>query len=323
MENQMNNIQQVVRSKTSILNVRKQSLLTYILKHRALYIMLIPGVLYFILFKYVPMLGSVIAFQNFNIFKGFLHSEWVGFKWFHQLFSYPQFIRLFRNTLIISFYQIIFAFPAPIILACLLNELNQLRLKRWVQTIVYLPHFLSWTIIFGLAYGLLSQQIGLINHLIMQAGGESIHFLQTPGYFRTIIVSSGIWKEMGWNSIIFLAALAGISPSLYEAAKIDGAGRWKQFVHVTVPGLLPAVMILLLLKIGYVLDLGFEQIYVFLNPLTYETGDVLDTFSYRAGILNGQYSLSTAIGLFKSVIGLLLLVIANRTSRATTGESLY
>lgn len=321
MENQMNNTQQGGQSPTSVSMTRP--VLSYILKHRALYIMLIPGVLYFIIFKYVPMLGSVIAFQDFNIFKGFLDSDWVGFKWFHQLFSYPQFVRLFSNTLIISFYQIVFAFPAPIILACLLNELSQFRLKRWVQTIVYLPHFLSWTIIFGLAYGLLSQQIGMINHLIMQSGGESIPFLQTPSYFRTIIVSSGIWKEMGWNSIIFLAALSGISPSLYEAAKIDGAGRWKQFVHVTIPGLLPAVMILLLLKIGYVLDLGFEQIYVFLNPLTYETGDVLDTFAYRAGILNGQYSLTTAIGLFKSIIGLLLLVIANHTSRATTGESLY
>jgi putative aldouronate transport system permease protein len=323
MENKINTAHDAVQSTISLPKARERSLLQYVLRHQALYIMLVPGVLYFIVFKYVPMLGAVIAFQDYNIFKGFIHSDWVGFKWFHQLFTYPQFTRLFKNTLIISFYQIVFAFPAPIILACLLNELTHMRLKRWVQTIVYLPHFLSWTIIFGLAYALLSQQVGLVNHLIVQSGGEPIHFFQTPAYFRTIIVSSGIWKEMGWNSIIFLASLAGISPSLYEAAKIDGAGRWKQFIHITIPGLLPAVMILMLLKIGYVLDLGFEQIYIFLNPLTFETGDVLDTFAYRAGILNGQYSLSTAIGLFKSVIGLLLLIIANRTSRATTGESLY
>ncbi|MFC7750231.1 ABC transporter permease [Paenibacillus thermoaerophilus] len=297
--------------------------LKFVVRHRALYFMLAPGMLYFLVFKYVPLLGSVIAFQDYNIFKGFLESEWVGFKWFEEFFTYPNLKRLIVNTLLISFYQILFAFPAPILLAVLLNEVRNMAFKRFVQTVVYLPHFLSWTIVFGFVYMLLSVQTGLVNQAIQAMGGEPVSFLQKAEYFRTIIIASGIWKEMGWSAIIFLAAIAGISPSLYEAARIDGANRWKQFVHVTLPGLLPAIMILLLLKIGHIMDLGFEQIYLFLNPLTLSTGDVLDTYAYRAGILGGKYSLTTAIGLFKSVIGFLLLVVANRASKATTGEGIY
>lgn len=292
-------------------------------RHRALYIMLIPGLVYFLIFKYVPLLGSVIAFQDYKIFKGILASDWVGLRWFNQIFTYPQFGRLLRNTLLISLYQIVFAFPAPIIIACLLNELRNMFFKRTVQTILYLPHFLSWTLIFGLSYMMFSTQTGIINQIIVSLGMEPIQFMQKAEYFRTLIVLSGMWKEMGWSAIIFLAALAGISPSLYEAARMDGANRWKQFVHVTLPGLLPAIVILLLLKIGNVLDLGFEHIYVFLNPITYETGDILDTYAYRAGIIQGQYSLTTAIGLFKSVIGFILLVTANKISKAISGEGLY
>lgn len=295
----------------------------YVSRNRALYWMILPGMLYFVIFKYVPLLGSVIAFQDYNIFKGFLKSDWVGFMWFEQFFTYPQFSRLLWNTLWISFYQLVFAFPAPIILALLLNELRGDLYKRTVQTILYLPHFLSWVIIGGLGYMLMSPQIGLINQWITSFGYEPIFFLQEPGYFRAIIVTSGVWKEMGWSAIIFLAALSGISPSLYEAAKIDGAGRWKQFVHITLPGILPTIMLLLLLRIGHMLDLGFEQIFVFLNPITFETGDVLDTYTYREGIVNGQYSLTTAIGIFKSVVGFVLLVVANKTSKATTGEGIF
>lgn len=301
----------------------KKGVWKYVLRHRAFYIMLTPGLLYFLLFKYVPLLGSFIAFQDYNIFQGFAGSEWVGFKWFRQLFAYDKFGRLMNNTLLISFYQIVFAFPLPILLACLLNEVRQMSYKRIVQTVLYLPHFLSWTIVFGLSYMLLSPTGGLVNQFIVFFHGDPVAFLQKPEYFRTIIITSGIWKEMGWNAVIFIAALAGVSPSLYEAARMDGAGRWKQFLHVSVPGLLPAVMILLLLKIGHILDSGFEQIYQFLNPATFATGDVLDTYTYRVGILQGQYSITTAIGLFKSVIGFLLLVAANRMSKWTTGEGLY
>ncbi|NQX60630.1 sugar ABC transporter permease [Paenibacillus qinlingensis] len=285
--------------------------------------MLLPGILYFVIFKYIPLLGSVIAFQDYNIYKGFLKSDWVGFQWFEQLVTYPQFKRLIANTIILSFYQIIFAFPAPIILACLLNELRHLALKRMVQTLLYLPHFLSWTIVYGLVYMMFSSQTGFVNLVLAWFGYEPISFLQMPEYFRTLLISSGIWKEMGWSTIIFLAALAGISPSYYEAARIDGAGRWKQFVHVTFPGLLPAIVILLLLKIGHVLDVGFEQVYLFLNPTTLKVGEVLDTYAYRQGILGGQYSVTTAIGLFKSVIGFTLLITANRISKKVSGEGLF
>lgn len=307
----------------STTNVKKIGLWQYVFRHRAFYIMLVPGLLYFLVFKYLPLAGSFIAFQDYNIFRGFAGSDWVGFKWFQQLLTYDKFERLIGNTLLISLYQIIFAFPLPIILACLLNEVRNMGFKRIVQTVLYLPHFLSWTIVFGLAYMLLSPSYGLLNQLIISNGGQSIAFLQKPEYFRTIIITSGIWKEMGWNAIIFIAALAGINPSLYEAARMDGANRWKQFLHISVPGLLPAIMILLMLKIGHILDSGFEQIYQFLNPATFETGDVLDTYTYRTGILQGQYSITTAVGLFKSIIGFILLVIANRVSKWTTGEGLY
>jgi putative aldouronate transport system permease protein len=292
-------------------------------RHWPLYAMLAPGVLYFLVFKCVPLFGSVIAFQDYNIFGGFLHSDWVGLKWFRQFIEFVQFRRLLTNTLIISFYQLVFAFPAPILLALLLNELRSVPLKRTVQTILYMPHFLSWVIIAGFGYMLLSPQIGLLNHAIKGLGHEPIFFLQEPAYFRTIIVGSGIWKEMGWSAIVFLAAIAGINPSLYEAARIDGAGRFQQVAHITLPGLLPAIMLLFLLKIGHILDLGFEQIYVFLNPITFQVGDVIDTYAFREGILRGQYSLSTAIGLFKSVVGFALLIVANRASRITTGERLF
>jgi putative aldouronate transport system permease protein len=317
----------IVRQGTTVqltaVKPKKAGVWKYILRHRAFYLMLVPGLLYFLVFRYVPLAGSIIAFQDYNIFKGFTGSDWVGFKWFEQLFTYDKFGRLLRNTLFISLYQIVFAFPLPIILACLLNEVRSMAFKRVTQTVLYLPHFLSWTIVFGLTYMMLSPAQGFVNHLIELLGGEKISFLQKPEYFRSIIITSGIWKEMGWNAIIFIAALAGINPSLYEAARMDGANRWKQFLHISVPGLLPAIMILLMLKIGHVMDSGFEQIYQFLNPATYETGDVLDTYTYRAGILQGQYSISTAIGLFKSFIGFILLVIANRVSKLTTGEGLY
>ena len=285
--------------------------------------MLIPALLFFFVFKYVPILGSFIAFKDYNIYEGLWDSEWVGFKWFIQLFTEDRFLRLLWNTLIINMYQIIFAFPVPIIIASLLNEIRMMYYKRTVQTIIYLPHFLSWAIVYGLAFMFLSVDTGLLNNWLNSIGLESVHFLQKAEYFRTIIVTSGIWKSAGWGTIIFLAALAGISPSLYEAARIDGAGRWKQFLHITLPGLTPAIVILFLLEVGNMMELGFEQIWIFLNPMTYSTGDVLDTFNYRAGIVEGNYSFTTAIGIFKSGIGFVLLIIVNRLSKAITGEGIY
>ncbi|MHA6483429.1 ABC transporter permease [Paenibacillus sp. strain BS8-2] len=305
------------------LNNKRNSIWRFMSIHKALYLMLVPGLLYLIVFKYIPLLGSVIAFQDFNVFKGFMKSDWVGLRWFEQFLTFPQFTRLLRNTLIISFYQIIFAFPAPILLAVLLNEIRKMAFKRFAQTVLYLPHFLSWVLIGGLSTMLFSQNYGLVNQLIETFGGEKMNFLVNSEYIRTIIVSTGIWKEMGWSAIIFLAALAGINPSLYEAASMDGAGRFKQFIHVSLPGMMPAIVILLLLKVGHVLDNGFEQVYVFLTPATFEQADVLDTFMYRMGIRQSMYSLTTAVGLFKSVVGLALLVLANRFSKKITGEGLY
>ena len=297
---------------------------SYFVKNHPFYLMLVPAVVYFLIFRYIPLAGSVIAFKDYNIFKGIIASDWVGLQWFHQLFTFPKFTSILQNSLLIGFYQIIFAFPAPIILAILMNELRMMKLKRAVQTIVYLPHFLSWAIVAGLVYMLLSVQTGLVNTVYVNwTGNEPIDFLQNASYVRTIIVSTGMWKEVGWGTIIFLAALTGISPTLYEASTIDGAGRWKQFVHITLPGLLPAITVLLLLKLGNVMDQGFEQVYPFLNPLTSEKADVFDTYTYRAGVVGGQYSFTTAVGLFKSVVGFALLLVSNRVSKATTGEGLF
>jgi len=294
----------------------------FLKKNHALYILATPAVLYFLIFKYIPMAGIIIAFKDYNIFKGILASEWVGLHWFEQFFTMPQSRRVLWNTLVINIYQLIFTFPAPIILACLLNELRNVVYKRIVQTIAYLPHFFSWTIIYGIAFMLLSLK-GSVNQFVELMGNDAIAFLQKPEFFRSIIISSQMWKDTGWSTIIFLAAMAGISPSLYEATKINGAGRWQQFRNITLPSLMPAIMIVLLINIGNIMDLGFEHIWVFLNPLTYSTGDVLDTFTYRVGVRDGLYSFTTAIGLFKSLIGLIMVLIANFMSKKTTGESIY
>ncbi len=292
--------------------------------HKSLYIMLIPAVSYFIIFKYIPILGSVIAFQDYNVYKGFLHSEWVWFDNFIQLFASVNFFRILSNNLIISLYQIVFSFPAPIILALLLNEVSNMKFKRSIQTMVYLPHFLSWPIIVGLIYFLLSSQTGIVNGILIRVGmiDEAIPFLQKAIYVRGLIVLSGIWKEMGWGAIIYLSTLTSISPSLYESATIDGAGRLKQCLYITIPGILPAVSTLLLLRIGNIMDLGFEQIYPFINGITMSKADVFDTYTYRAGILEGQYDISAAIGMFKSVVGCILLLIANKASKLTGGEGI-
>ncbi|MFD2328100.1 ABC transporter permease [Cohnella sp. GCM10020058] len=301
----------------------RESLAKFIKKNWPLYVMIVPMFVYFLTFKYLPLLGIVIAFKDYNIFEGFLGSEWVGFQWFETLVTQPRMLNVFKNTVIFSFYQIVFAFPAPIILALLLNEIRRTAYKRTIQTLVYLPHFLSWALVYGLAYMMFSIQTGLVTQLLARFGFEPIALLQAPEYFRALVVGAGVWKEMGWSTIIFLAALTGISPSLYEAAQVDGANRWRQFVHITFPGLLPAIVILMLLKIGNVLDVGFEQIYVFLSPMTYSVGEVLDTYAYRSGIVNGQFSITTAIGLSKSLIGFVLLVSVNRLSNKITGEGLY
>ncbi|WP_312876188.1 ABC transporter permease [Paenibacillus alginolyticus] len=295
----------------------------YFMKNWQIYSMILPGLLFFVIFKYIPLAGSIIAFQNYTPFKGMLGSDFVGFEHFVTLFSYPEFYRVLRNTLLISLYQLIFGFPAPLILALLLNEIRKVAVKRIMQTVLYVPHFLSWVILGGMMMSLLSPDSGLVNHILNSFGLKSVFFMQQPQYFRSIVVVSGIWKEVGWGTIIYLAALTGINPELYEAAEVDGAGKLRQVFSVTIPALLPTIMVLLLLKIGHILDLGFEQIYILLNPLVRETGDILDTYIYDVGLLSGQYSYTTAIGLFKSIVGLVLILGTNTISKKTTGDSIY
>ncbi|WP_343035083.1 ABC transporter permease [Sporosarcina jiandibaonis] len=294
-----------------------------ILKHKALYFIALPGILFFIVFKYIPIIGSVIAFQEYNIFKGFWGSPWVGWSQFEKMFQYSDFLRILKNTMLINFYDLIFGFTAPILLALMLNEVRKVLAQRIIQTVVYMPHFLSWVIISGVFIGLLSPSTGLINTLLNAIGVDSVYFLADESYIRSIIVGSGMWRDTGWGTIIYLAALAGINPQLYEAAEIDGANRWQQTWRITLPTLLPTIMMLLLLQIGNFLDFGFERVDVFLNPFNRENGEIFDTYIYKAGLLNNQYSYTTAIGIFKSVVGLILIVGANFVSRRTTGSSLY
>lgn len=322
-EKRKNVAEDAVELNGTVATVMKTKKKSYFWKNWQLYSMLLPGVLFFLIFKYIPLGGIVIAFQDYNVFMGIFDSPWVGLKHFYNLFEYPEFYEILTNTVLISLYQLLFGFPAPIILALLLNEVRKRYFKQTVQTVLYLPHFLSWVIVGGLFISLLSPTSGLINEIIKLFGGEPIFFMQEPQYFRSIIVGSSIWKEVGWGTIIYLAAMAGINPELYEAAEVDGAGKFRQALNITIPSILPTIMILLLLRIGNILDLGFEQIYMLLNPLVWDTGEVFDTYIYRVGLLGGQYSYTTAIGIFKSVVGLLLLVGANRLSRRMTGNSIY
>lgn len=290
--------------------------LANIQKHLILYVMVLPGVLYFLVFKYVPLAGSVIAFQNYQIFKGMMGSSWVGLDNFKFIFTYQDFYYVLRNTAIIALYKLLFGFPAPIILALLLNEVRLMLAKRVVQSLFYLPHFLSWVVVGGIVFELLSNQ-GVANMVRSWFGLDPILFMQEQKFFRLIVVLSGIWKEVGWGTIIYLAAIAGINPNLYEAAVMDGANRWKQTTHITLPTMFPTILVLFLLNIGNFLELGFDQIFNLLTPMTYSVGDIIETYVYRAGVLQGQYSVSTAIGLFQSIIGFALLWIFNRMARKT------
>ncbi|WP_240159591.1 ABC transporter permease [Paenibacillus aceris] len=292
-------------------------------KYRALYLISLPGIVYFIVFKYVPLLGSVIAFQDYNIFDGFTGSKWVGFEHFARMFAHYDFLKILKNTILIGIYDLVLAFPAPIILALLLNELRVVLYKRLLQTVVYMPHFLSWVIVSGIAIGILSPSTGAVNQFITWLGFEPIYFLGEESWIRTVLISSGIWRDSGYGTIIYLAALAGINPDLYEASEVDGANRWRQTISITLPSLLPTIMILFLLHIGKFLDFGFERVYVFLNPLNKENGEILDTYIYTAGLLGQQFSYTTAIGLFKALVGVIFIVTGNLLSKKTTGESLY
>ncbi|MFD0869445.1 ABC transporter permease [Paenibacillus residui] len=295
-----------------------------LIANRYLYLMLLPVILYFIIFEYKPMYGAIIAFKDFNPYQGIWDSPWAGFKHFQRFFESYYFWRLLKNTFLMSFYSLIVIFPASITFALLLNEIRIKAFKSVVQTISYLPHFISLIVICGMIIDF-TKPDGIINGLLQAIGviQEPIQFLILPEWFRTIYVGSGLWQSVGWNSIIYLAALSGINPSLYEAAVVDGAGRWKQLIHITIPGIMPTVLILLILNVGTLLNVGWDKIILLYNPATYDTADVISTFVYRRGIMEADYSFSAAVGLFNSVINFSLLVIANRISRKTTESSLW
>lgn len=293
-------------------------------KYRMLYIMVIPGILYFVIFKYIPLLGNVIAFQDYNIFKGIFQSPWVGLKNFTMLFEYGDFLPILKNTIIINVYDLLFGFTAPLILALVINDISCSWFRKGVQQVVYLPHFLSWTILGGIVITqLLSPSQGLVNMILKGIGREPIYFMTEASMARAIVVLSGIWKDMGWGTVVYLAAMTSISPSLYESASLDGAGKFKQLIYITLPGIIPVIITLFLLRIGHFLDFGFERIWVFQNASNVSVLEIFDTYIYKAGLQQGRYSYTTAVGLFKSVVGFLLLYGGNMLSRKTTGESLY
>ncbi|SDD01675.1 putative aldouronate transport system permease protein [Paenibacillus sp. UNCCL117] len=292
-------------------------------RDRYLYLLALPMVLYFLIFKYVPMWGLVISFQEYSPYTGIAGSPWVGLEHFQRFFAHPDFWKLLRNTFAINLFGLVFFFPLPILLSILLNEMRHQAYKRILQSIVYLPHFLSWVIIAGITFLMLSQSKGIVNELIAWMGYEKIDFLSDSRLFWINLTLQSIWKDAGWGTIIFLAAIAGIDPGLYEAAKIDGAGRFRQMWHVTLPGIRNVIMILLILRIGHMMDVGFEQVFLMMNGAVSDVADVFDTYVYRSGIQQGQFSYSTAVGFFKSVVGLVLVIGANRLAKKFGQEGIY
>ena len=283
-------------------------------RHRWLYVLLLPGLLFFLVYIYVPLVGNVIAFQDFSPFRGFVRSPWVGLKHFERLLTDRDVARVIANTLALSSLQIALAFPVPIILALMLNEVRNQLFKRSIQSIIYLPHFISWVIIVGIWYQLFGSN-GLVNQALVEFGLQKVDFLSSPTLFRPMFVLQTIWKESGWGTVIFLAALAGIDVQLYEAAAMDGASRLQRLWYVTVPGIRPIILIVLVLRLGHVLNVGFEHIFLLLNSGTESVAQVLDTFVYTRGILNGNLSFATAVGLLKGLVGMLLVIVANKAAK--------
>lgn len=293
-----------------------------IVRYRHVYLMFLPVAAFYIVFHYVPMYGVVIAFKDFNILSGILGSEWSGTRHFAAFLRDEYFWRVARNTVVISVSMLVFSFPVPIVLALLLNEVKAIGFKRTVQTIMYLPHFVSWVIVGGIIFNFLSYNYGMVNRILERLGGEKILFMGRPDLFRPILVLSHIWKESGWSSIIYIAAIAQINPELYEAATIDGARKLQQVRHVTLPGIAPTVTILFILALSNILNADFGQVFVLYNPMVYDVGDIIDTYVYRAGLLQLRYSYAAAVGVTKSVIGLALILSADRFFKRVAGTGI-
>lgn len=293
-----------------------------IIRCKYLYLIFLIPFIYYIVFQYWPMYGILISFQDYNVVKGISGSPWVGFKHFEKFLFDPYFWTLVRNTLLINVYNLLWGFPAPIILAILLNELRSERFKKVIQNISYLPHFISTVVICGMLVNFLSSD-GLVNQIVKFFGGESIQFLMYPQYFRTIYVASGVWQSVGWNSIIYLAALTGIDAEMFEAALIDGANRWHRIRYITLPSIAPTISIMLILNLGRLMNLGHEKILLLYNGSTYETADVISTYVYRRGLLGNDFSYATAVNLFQAVVGVILVSASNQISKKVGETSLW
>ncbi|MNI28240.1 putative multiple-sugar transport system permease YteP [compost metagenome] len=292
-------------------------------RNKWIYVMLLPGLLFFLVFKYIPMYGLIISFQNYKPFKGVSGSEWVGLEHFQRLFTEPDFLNILSNTLILFAMNILFYFPIPIILALMLNEVRVELFKKTFQTIVYLPHFMSWVIIVSISFVMLTMDGGIVNEAIAYFGFEKVNFLLSAEWFRPTYILQVIWREAGWGTIIYLAAIASVDPQLYEAARMDGANRLRQMWHITLPSIRSVIIVLLILKIGDVLELGFEHVYLLLNSMNRNVAEIIDTYVYTAGLKQGQFSYSAAIGFFKSFIGLILVMLANKIARKMGEEGVY
>ncbi len=288
-----------------------------------IYAMLLPTIVWFIVFLYKPMYGLQIAFKDYSIFRGVAGSPWIGIEHFQTLFGNDQFLRAVSNTIKISALNLLFGFPAPIILALMFNEILHATYKRTAQTIVYLPHFISSVIIAGIVITAFSPTLGIVNIILGWFGLDSIYFLTQPQWFRPIFVGTGIWQEAGFGSIVFLAAIAGVNPSLYESAVVDGANRWQMMWKITIPSILPTILIMLIIRIGNVMEVSFELVILLYQPATYETADVVNTWIYRQGLQSGQYDLAAAGGLFNAVVAFVLVMTANTLSRRFSRTSLW
>lgn len=302
---------------------KKETLLGYMKRHKWMYLLMLPGIIYFIIFKYVPMGGLVISFQNYSPYLGIAGSEWVGVEHFKNFFMNPDFRMLLINTFSISILNLVFFFPMPIILALLLNEVKNKYMKKSVQTMIYIPHFISMVIVASLTFTLLNTESGIINQIVYAVTGQKLEFLSDPKYFRWIIVIQNIWKETGWGMIIFMAALAGVDTQLYEAAQVDGAGKLRQMWHITLPAIKSTIIIMLIMKVGTLLNTGFEQIFLMKNSLNSSVAEVFDTYVYTLGITQGAFSYSTAVGMFKSLVATVMVVTTNWICKKCGETGLY
>ena len=314
---------------TSVTPVKREKptgfkkLLRDIWNSRYLQLLILPGLIYFIIFKYIPIYGVQIAFRDYKLADGITGSRWVGLKHFRTFFTGPYAWRLIRNTLLLNFWSLICEFPLPIIFALLLNEVRPIKFKKFVQTVSYLPHFISLAAIIGMLSMFVSPSIGIVNKAIMALGHEPIYFMSDPNWFRPLYIISGIWTGLGWGAIIYIAALSGVDQGLYEAASIDGANRWRLMWHISLPSIKGTIVVMFILRIGSMMSVGSEKVLLMYNELTYEKADVISTFVYRRGLQKAEYSFSTAVDVFNSIVNIILLITANTLSRKLTESSLW